>query len=82
MQLNIKSSEARRLATELAGLTGETIVAAVTRALEERLAKVGKRPATTEELLGIGRECASRLKEPSRTGDVNDLLYDAQGLPR
>ena len=37
MALNIKSAETDRLARELAGLTGESITEAVTRALELRL---------------------------------------------
>lgn len=36
MHLNIKSDEAHRLATELTGLTGETLTAAVTAALAWR----------------------------------------------
>lgn len=30
-------------------------------------------------LLAIGKDCASRLKEPFRTGDHGDLLYDEHG---
>ena len=37
MALNIKSAETDRLARELAGLTGESITEAVTRAIEARL---------------------------------------------
>ena len=36
-QLNIKSDDAYRLASELAALTGESLTAAVTAALQERL---------------------------------------------
>lgn len=39
MALNIKSREADRLARELAALTGESITDAVTRAVEDRLAR-------------------------------------------
>lgn len=38
-QLNIKSDEAWRLATELAALTGESLTAAVIAALREKLAR-------------------------------------------
>ena len=34
-----------------------------------------------EELLAIGRDCASRLKEPHLSIDHGDLLYNALGLP-
>lgn len=40
MRLNIKNEEADRLARELAALTGQTITAAVTEAVRERLTRV------------------------------------------
>lgn len=33
-------------------------------------------------LLAIGRDCAVRLKEPYRSVEHGDLLYDERGLPR
>ena len=36
----------------------------------------------TEELRELGRDCARRLKEPWRSADHADLLYDEKGLPR
>jgi antitoxin VapB len=82
MNLNIKGKDARRLAHELAEATGETITAAVTRAIQERLERVATPTPTAEELLGIGRDCAKRLKEPWRSRSVDELLYDERGLPR
>jgi antitoxin VapB len=35
-----------------------------------------------ERLLSLGRDCAARLKEPYRTVEHGDLLYDERGLPR
>jgi antitoxin VapB len=35
-----------------------------------------------ERLLEIGRECAAHLKEPYRSIDHGDLLYDEKGLPK
>jgi antitoxin VapB len=43
MHLNIKNDEAHKLATELAGLTGESLTSAVTLALQERLARERRR---------------------------------------
>lgn len=84
MRLNIKNEEAHRLAQELARLTGESMTAAVMEAVRERLDRVrranGKDRA--ERLLAIGRDCASRLKEPFRSVDHGELLYDERGLPR
>jgi antitoxin VapB len=84
MGLNIKSEETHRLARELARLTGESMTAAVTEAVRERLDRVRSRQAISlaERLLVIGKECAARLKEPFRSADHGDLLYDERGLPR
>ena len=84
MVLNIKSPEAHQLVQELSALTGESMTAAVTEAVRERLDRLRRERSTglAEELLAIGRDCASRLKEPYRSADPADLLYDERGLPR
>jgi hypothetical protein len=35
-----------------------------------------------DRLLAIGKDCAARLKEPFRSADHGDVLYDERGLPR
>jgi antitoxin VapB len=86
MSLNIKNKDAHKLAHRLARLTGESMTEAVTEALRERLKKVeGKNKHAaklSDRLLEIGRDCAPRLKEPFRSADHGDLLYDKQGLPK
>ena len=84
MAMNIKNEEAHRLAVELAELTGESLTAAVTQALRERLERVRQtgREGLAERLLAIGRDCASHLAEPFRSIEHGDLLYDERGLPR
>jgi antitoxin VapB len=84
MSLNIKSEEAHRLAQVLARLTGESMTAAVTEALRERLDRVRRERAVSlaDRLSAIGKDCAAHLKEPFRTVDHGDLLYDETGLPR
>ena len=84
MSLNIKSEETHRLARELARLTGESMTAAVTVAVRERLDRVrrGQAVGLADRLLAIGKDCAARLKEPFRSADHGDLLYDERGLPR
>jgi antitoxin VapB len=85
MSLNIKSEDAHRLARELAALTGESMTVAVTEALRERIERVKRsgRHGLSERLLAIGRDCAAHLKEPYRSIDHGDLLYDEKtGLPR
>ena len=84
MSLNIKSDEAHRLARQLAALTGESLTTAVTVAIRERVEREQRSPkrGLAERLLAIGRDSAPRFKEPYRSGDHGDLLYDELGLPR
>jgi antitoxin VapB len=84
LSLNIKSEETHKLVRELASLTGESMTAAVTEAVRERLARLRREEATSlaDRLLAIGKDCATRLKEPFRTVDHGGLLYDERGLPR
>ena len=84
MSLNIKNKEAQRLAEELAKLTGESMTTAVTIAVRERLDRVRQEHnlRLADRLLAIGRDCAAHLKEPFRSADHADLLYDEHGLPR
>ena len=84
MGLNIKNDETHRLAEELARLTGESMTAAVTTAVRERLERVrrDRGESLSDRLLAIGRKCAPRIKEPFRSADHDDLLYDKRGLPR
>ena len=84
MSMNIKSKDAHQLARELATLTGESLTAAVTEAVRERLDRV-RRPHETkmaEQLLEIGRDCAAHLDPASRIIEHGDLLYDDRGLPK
>ena len=84
MGLNIKTDEAHRLAQELASLTGESMTAAVTVAMRERLSRLRaeRSGGLAERLLAIGEDCSHRLSEPFRSADHGDLLYDECGLPR
>lgn len=84
MGLNIKNEEAHRLAKRLAALTGESMTAAVTEAIRERLEHVrrAKHDSLTDRLLAIGKRTAKHLKEPYRSADHAELLYDEHGLPR
>jgi antitoxin VapB len=82
--LNIKNEETHRLVEELARLTGESLTAAVTRAVRERLDRVRRERSVSlaERLVAIGKDCAAHLKEPFRSADHGELLYDERGLPR
>jgi antitoxin VapB len=84
MSLNIKNREAHRLAQQLANVTGESLTTAVTEALRERLERVRRNPreGMAERLMKIAKECGPRWKEPFRSMEHGDLLYDEKGLPK
>jgi antitoxin VapB len=83
MALNIRNSEAERLAQALAKLTGETKTQAVTQALRDRLARVRRertKRRLADELDEIARHCAGLPVLDSRLPD-EILGYDDEGLP-
>jgi len=84
MSLNINDQETRRLARELATLPGESMSDAVATAVRERLERLRqqRRGDLADRLLVIGKDCATYLKEPWRSGGVDDLLYGERGPPR
>jgi antitoxin VapB len=81
MQINIKSLKARELADEITKRTGETITEAVTAALKERLRQltIGERKAAVRKIV---EELRSEWKEPWKSMDHAELLYDEKGLPK
>jgi antitoxin VapB len=84
MALNIKNEETQELVQALVDLTGESMTAAVTEAVRERLERVREERGNglVDRLLEIGRDCAAHLKKPYRKIDHGKLLYDEKGLPR
>jgi antitoxin VapB len=84
MGMNIKNKETHRLVRELAKLTGENQTAAITEAVRERLERVRRQRqgGLAERLVAIGKDCAAHLKQPYRSVDHADLLYDEKGLPK
>jgi len=81
MSLNIKNEETHRMAQELAALTGESMTAAVTEAVRERLSRV-KSKGMAERIMKIAKRAAPLWKEPYKSMDHGDLLYDDKGLPK
>jgi antitoxin VapB len=83
VHLSIKNDEAHRLATELARLTGQTLTAAVTTALRERLDRERRRRdpgKVAKRLMAIGRRYAALPDADTR--DPDEILgYDENGLP-
>jgi antitoxin VapB len=84
MGLNIKNEETHKLARELAKITGESMTEAITKALRERLDRLSGEHAggLADRLVRLGRDCAAHLREPFRSADHGDLLYDDKGLPK
>lgn len=83
MTLNIKDPEADRLARALAQETGESLTAAVTAAVRERLERVRGRAGAAElveELTTIALRCAS-LPLLDERPEEQVLGYDENGLP-
>jgi antitoxin VapB len=84
MSLNIKNPEARHLIEELAEATGETMTAAVTIAVRERLERIRRRGGISlaDTIMAIGRDSARRISPEYRALDHDAVLYDENGLPR
>ena len=83
MALNIKNAEADRLAPELARETGETITAAVTAALRDRLAAVRRKGDRTNLRAAVAEIQAfvASLPDRDRRHPEAILGYDEFGLP-
>jgi len=89
MQLNIKSEEARRLATELARETGESMTQAVTTALRDRLDRIARSRSAARRMANIRTiqaDVAAALANAGQSApsqaDLDQADYDADGLPR
>jgi hypothetical protein len=89
--LNIKNPRSEELIRELAALQGVSLVAAVTGAVEEKLAKEkaekeksgAEKPKSRYDLLmEFADECSKRMKEPIHSWEIGDYLYDKDGLPK
>ena len=84
MGMNIKNPETKRLARELAKLTGESMTAAVTVALSERLERIRcqEKPGDlAAKLRAIAEETGPLWKEPWKSMDIGDYLHDEMDLP-
>jgi antitoxin VapB len=90
MALHIRHEETERLARELARRTGETLTEAISKALEERLAKIALSDQAAEDeyvarLTAISDRAAAAFKAAGVTQtstEMLDELYDENGLPR
>ena len=82
MALNIKNARTHAMAARLAAATGESITEAVTKAIEERLQRVERRPDpeyVAREVQRIQQWFREQPIRDPRPGD--EILYDEDGLP-
>lgn len=84
MSLYIRNAEADRLARELVERTGETLTEAVVVALRERLDRTPEKADDLEARLARIRAIQDRVAATPvlHEGTDEDLLYDADGLPK
>lgn len=87
MSLNIKNAETYRLVKELADETGESMTAAVTEAVRERLGRIrAEHDNDPEARFQRGLALLAAMRERAPAGyfdqDFDELLYDEMGLPK
>ena len=86
MSLNIKNERTHALVRELATRSGMSQTEAVEDAVRRRLDQLSAalddgRDSPVERVLALAADISSRLK-PDSFEDVNNWLYDENGLPR
>lgn len=83
MAIHIKDPKADQLARELAKVTGESLTEAVTKALEERLARQRK-PRSMEQRRAAIEEIVRRFNALPALDrrSPEEMLYDEYGLPK
>ena len=82
LNIKIKNEETCQLAHELAELTGETVIGAITVALRERLERQREIAERLKKMRAISKRAAKRLREAGPPIDHGEFLYDERGLPR
>lgn len=87
--VNIKNPETTRMIRELAALEGISLVEAVTGAVKEKLEKekaahqaAMPRKSRSELLMEFAKEYTARVKNPIHSWEIDELLYDEDGLPK
>lgn len=82
MNLNIKSAEAHKMAVELAKQTGDSMTAAVTKAIQAALRRTRDKSARLKRINDILARIAPLAKDIPGSDEIDALLYDAHGLPK
>ena len=79
-ELRIENEDARRLADELAVLTGKSVTDAVLAALSATVIKERTAQERSRQMLAGAAELRKHFKEPLGSSD-HSFLYDENGLP-
>ena len=83
MGLNIKNEATCDAIRRLAKHRGVSLTKAVDDAVRESLARdPAEIEARYRRMTAIARDCAARIKEPYKSIDHGELLYDELGLPK
>ena len=80
-QMNIKNAEAYAIASELAGQTGESLTKVVLDALRARQRELSK-AKEIEDIMALCRETAAMMSPELLALDIDEYLYDEDGLPK
>jgi len=86
MSLNIKNEETERLIRELAAELHVSLTAAITDAVQARLAQLhGEGDSVdleAERIRAMWGEMGERMGKEYLSQDFDELLYDERGLPK
>jgi hypothetical protein len=90
MNLNIKNNETYELVKELAVLKGLSLTSAVSFAVRNEIERekavreqAAKKPVNRYEILmAFAKEYSQLVKDPVHSWEIDDLLYDEDGLPK
>lgn len=84
MAINIRRARTEELARAVASATGESMTSAIESALEERLDRLRREQDVATRLATIRAitvDTARRAPSGTRARDLQDDLYDDDGLP-
>ena len=79
MGINIKNAETERLIRELAALTGEGKTEAVTKAVREKLERLGADAVAAKRIKAM-KEIADKMAPLMKDFDMEEFLYGEDGL--
>jgi antitoxin VapB len=89
MSLNIKDPEVHEMARQVAANHGTSMTGAIRNALREKLERdrIEKNLPTPEKrkydlLMEFADECARLVPDPIHSWEIDEYLYDEDGLPK